>query len=74
MILTKKIPQAIIFDTDNTLYHYQPAHQAAMNVLENKVEINFGIKKKIFNKKFFKSKKKDKNFFKNNPSFHSKLF
>ena len=31
-------PKAVIFDTDNTLYPYLPAHKEATRVVEEKVE------------------------------------
>ena len=32
------LPQAVIFDTDNTLYPYSPAHKEATRAVEKKVE------------------------------------
>ena len=40
-----ELPSAVIFDTDNTLYPYEPAHQAATKAVEAKVENHLGIKK-----------------------------
>ena len=36
IVLTK--PDAIIFDTDNTLYEYKPANEAAEIAVEKKVK------------------------------------
>ena len=36
IIQTKGLPQAVIFDTDNTLYPYIPAHREATKAVENK--------------------------------------
>ena len=35
VLSTQKIikPKAVIFDTDNTLYLYEPAHKSAINAL-----------------------------------------
>ena len=35
----KTIPKAIIFDTDNTLYSYAPAHKLALKSVFSKAEI-----------------------------------
>ncbi|MFT5644020.1 MAG: FMN phosphatase YigB (HAD superfamily), partial [Janthinobacterium sp.] len=32
-----RLPDAILFDTDNTLYPYQPAHTAAQRAVRDKV-------------------------------------
>ena len=32
------LPKAVIFDTDNTLYPYSPAHKEATRAVEEKVE------------------------------------
>ena len=31
-----KLPDAILFDTDNTLYPYSPAHEKAMSAIKKK--------------------------------------
>ena len=36
-------PKAVIFDTDNTLYPYDPAHKKATQAVEIKVEKLLGI-------------------------------
>ena len=41
-------PKAVIFDTDNTLYPYSPAHKEATRAVEEKVEKLLGIEKVIF--------------------------
>ena len=50
-VLQKK-PQAIIFDTDNTLYPYKPAHKAATKAVEVKACDLLGISLEKFNKAF----------------------
>ena len=47
-----RLPDAILFDTDNTLYPYQPAHAAAEKAVRKKVVETFSIKDEEFNKKF----------------------
>ena len=36
-------PQAVLFDLDNTLYHYDPAHDAAWQAVKGKLSDTFGI-------------------------------
>ena len=52
----KKIckPKAIIFDTDNTLYHYKPAHKAAMEAVLDKSKKLLGVGSDEFIKFFTK--------------------
>ena len=42
------LPEAVIFDTDNTLYPYDPAHSEATKQVELKIEKMLGIKKEVF--------------------------
>jgi len=52
MILNKEkfieVPKAVIFDTDNTLYPYLPAHKEATRAVEEKVEKILGVSKENF--------------------------
>ena len=41
-------PKAVIFDTDNTLYPYLPAHKEATRAVEDKVEKLLGIDRVIY--------------------------
>ena len=43
-----KLPKAIIFDTDNTLYEYAPAHELALKSVFSKAEILLDLKKNLF--------------------------
>lgn len=45
-------PDAILFDTDNTLYPYDPAHTAAYEAVRNKVVSTFSIKPDEFDVAF----------------------
>ena len=38
-----KLPKGILFDTDNTLYAYEPAHTAAQIAVKKKVTARFSI-------------------------------
>ena len=67
------IPEAVIFDTDNTLYPYDPAHKEATHAVEEKVEKMLGIDKKDFRKAFEEARKEIKDRLGNVASSHSRL-
>ena len=48
----RKLPKAIIFDTDNTLYSYAPANELALKSVFTKAAILLDIKRKLFEEKF----------------------
>ena len=67
------VPQAVIFDTDNTLYSYTPAHEAAIkSVIEKAVSI-FGVSKTEFMHAFEVSRSDVKKRLGNTASSHSRL-
>ena len=41
-------PNAVLFDTDNTLYEYEPAHKRAINSTSKKLNNLLGISRKDF--------------------------
>ena len=47
------MPKAILFDTDNTLYPYDPAHSIAQKAVKKKVVDTFSITSLDFDKAFF---------------------
>ena len=67
------LPKAVIFDTDNTLYPYLPAHKEATRAVEEKVEKQLGIDKEIFRSTFIEARKEIKNRLGNVASSHSRL-
>ena len=67
------LPKAIIFDTDNTLYAYSPAHKLALNSVFIKAESLLDIKKDLFEKKFKEARCEVKNRIHNKASSHSRL-
>ena len=67
------LPDAILFDTDNTLYPYNPAHTAAQKAVQNKVVSTFSISPDDFNKAFKEARKQIKTRLKNTASSHSRL-
>ena len=66
-------PNAVIFDTDNTLYPYLPAHKEATRAVEEKVERQLGINKVIFRSAFKEARQEIKNRLGNVASSHSRL-
>ena len=69
----KKMPKAIIFDTDNTLYSYAPAHKLALKSVFSKAEILLDLKKHSFEEKFQEARIEVKNRINNQASSHSRL-
>ena len=71
-VLQKK-PQAVIFDTDNTLYPYEPAHKAATKAVEIKACDLLGISLEKFNKAFITARLEVKVQLNKTASSHSRL-
>ena len=72
-IETLKLPEAVIFDTDNTLYPYTPAHSAATKAVEEKVEKTLGINKMLFREAFSQARMEIKERLGDVASSHSRL-
>jgi putative hydrolase of the HAD superfamily len=68
-----RLPDAFLFDTDNTLYPYDPAHAAAMRAVRQKVITTFSIAEADFDKAFDEARKQVKNRLKHTASSHSRL-
>ncbi len=68
-----KRPQAVLFDTDNTLYNYYPANKAAEEAVCKKVENLLSIQKKDFFKIYEIAKNEVKESLKKTASSHSRL-
>lgn len=51
-----KLPQAVLFDTDNTLYDYLPAHTAAQKAVRKKVVATFAVDGKDFDLAYAKAR------------------
>ena len=69
----KSPPKAVIFDTDNTLYPYIPAHREATKAVEDKVQKQLGIDIAIFRNAFSESRNEIKKSLGNIASSHSRL-
>ena len=63
----------MLFDTDNTLYPYWPAHAAAQNAVREKVAAIFSISPEKFDEAFEEARNQVKARLKNSASSHSRL-
>ena len=68
-----RLPDAFLFDTDNTLYPYDPAHAAAQKAVRDKVVKTFSISPDDFDKAFKEARTQVKTRLKNTASSHSRL-
>lgn len=68
-----RLPDAILFDTDNTLYPYDPAHKAAQQAVRDKVVKTFSITPEEFDTAFNESRKQVKSRLGHTASSHSRL-
>jgi HAD superfamily hydrolase (TIGR01549 family) len=68
-----RLPDAFLFDTDNTLYAYDPAHAAAQKAVREKVVTKFAISPEDFDKAFEEARRQIKIRLKNTASSHSRL-
>ena len=71
--LFNHIPDGILFDTDNTLYPYDPAHQKAMSALKQKISNTLNVSAKDVEKNFNKARSEVKKLLKNSAASHSRL-
>jgi putative hydrolase of the HAD superfamily len=69
----RRLPDAVLFDTDNTLYPYEPAHQAAMQAVRAKAARLFGIDQEKFDQSFNAARKTIKDRLGHTASSHSRL-
>ena len=68
-----RLPDAFLFDTDNTLYPYDPAHAAAQLAVREKVARTFSISPEDFDKAFNEARSQVKKRLKHTASSHSRL-
>ena len=69
----QKVPDGILFDTDNTLYDYAHAHTAAMDAIKTKITTSLSISGEQFDKVFKEARKEVKAHLGNTASSHSRL-
>lgn len=68
-----RLPDAILFDTDNTLYSYVPAHRTAMHAVCSKAEKMLGIAPDTFEKAFAHARNEVKTRLRHTAASHSRL-
>ncbi len=68
-----RLPDAILFDTDNTLYPYDPAHSAAQQAIREKVVATFSIRPGEFDAAFKQAREEIKQRLRGTASSHSRL-
>ena len=68
-----RLPDAVLFDTDNTLYPYTPAHHAAMGAVRAKAVRLFGITPEKFDQTFDDARRTIKERLNHTASSHSRL-
>ena len=68
-----RLPDAILFDTDNTLYPYDPAHTAAQRAVRDKISSTFSITPEEFDNAYKMARNQVKLRLKNTASSHSRL-
>lgn len=68
-----QFPDAILFDTDNTLYPYDPAHSIAQKAVKKKVVDTFSITSLDFDKAFQKARSDIKQRLDGTAASHSRL-
>lgn len=69
----RRAPDAVLFDTDNTLYPYEPAHQAAMRAVRAKAARLFGVEQEQFDQAFDTARAAIKERLRHTASSHSRL-
>jgi HAD superfamily hydrolase (TIGR01549 family) len=68
-----RLPDAILFDTDNTLYPYNPAHAAAHKAVRDKAVKTFSISPENFDEAFKQARMEVKARLQHTASAHSRL-
>ena len=68
-----RLPDDFLFDTDNTLYPYDPAHAAAQLAVREKVSKTFSVSPEDFDKAFKEARAQIKTRLKHTASSHSRL-
>ncbi|MES2356521.1 MAG: HAD family hydrolase [Pseudomonadota bacterium] len=68
-----RLPDAFLFDTDNTLYPYDPAHAAAQKAVRDKVVSTFSISPEDFDEAFKEARNQVKIRLKHTASSHNRL-
>ena len=68
-----RLPDAILFDTDNTLYPYNPAHASAQTAVRDKAVATLSITPDEFDKAFHEARNQVKERLRHTAASHSRL-
>lgn len=68
-----RVPDAILFDLDNTLYAYEPAHAAGMRAIRAKVGATLSVSAQDFDKAFAEARGEVKSRLRETAASHSRL-
>lgn len=68
-----RLPDAVLFDTDNTLYPYNPAHRVALQAVRDKAVARFAISPKTFEEGFAEARHQVKARLKGQAASHNRL-
>lgn len=68
-----RLPDAFLFDTDNTLFPFHPAHDAAQQAVREKISSTLAISPDEFDRAFREARTQVKSRLKNTASSHSRL-
>lgn len=68
-----KLPSAVLIDLDNTLYAYNPAHEAGLKAVARKARDDFDLESKRFGELFLEARTKVKARLKGNTSARNRL-
>jgi len=67
------LPDAVLFDTDNTLYEYEPAHSKAISALKDKFKKTFSISDNQFERTYNAAREEIKEALNGSGASHSRL-
>ncbi len=65
--------KGVLLDIDNTIYHYEPCHNHALNILLSQLSTIVSIPKELVHKEFMKSRQRINKQLKGTASSHSRF-
>ena len=68
-----RLPDAVLFDTDNTLYSYNPAHRVALQAVKDKAVAKFAIRPENFDGAFAEARRQVKARLEGAAASHNRL-
>jgi len=69
----ERLPAAVLFDTDNTLYPYNPAHRVALQAVRDKAVSRFAISPDTFHNAFEEARRQVKARLEGQAASHNRL-